>query len=248
MFDLSTEPKVDDDRRKHLVGAYVDNNGMLDTFHFVLEGSYYHNEVTKYEFDSVINTYRNKFIIFRNHSKYNKITDTKIDTDSFQIESQNSIIEHRVAFENKWGSFRECMELSLRNEIYTNIYSANRTIPDMDTKLIPYLCPENALPLHLILMTDNGLRVINGLLRYKFRDDRTDTCPSCVQGFITFEESVNKIRKHIVADTNQATFNGDFIHGFDCSTDLAITRSLYEAFRAVIEMARIESITFEEIK
>lgn len=248
MFDLSTSPQVIDVSQKHFAGVYVDNNGMLDTFHFVLEGSYYNDEVTKYEYDAVMSTYHNKFILFRSFSKVNKLSDKIIDTDSFQIESNQPIIESRTAFENKWGSFKECLELSLRNEIFANIYSAQRNIPDMDTRLNFFVYPQDALPLQLIIMTDNGLKLINGILRYEFREDRSDTCPSCVQGFITFEESVNKIRKHIIAGTSKATFNGSFIHEFDYSNDMAITRSLYEAFRPVIELARIKTITFEEIK
>ena len=248
MFDLSTTPKEIDLKQKHFTGVYVDNNGMLDTFHYVLEGSYYHDEGTKYELDLVMNSYKNRFITFRSYSNYNKITDNCIDTNSFQIESQNPIILHRTAFENKWGSFKECLELSLRNEAFTNVYATQRNVPNMDTRLVPFICPQESFPMQLIILTDDGLKHINGILRYEFRDDRSDSCPSCVQGFISFEESVNKIRKHIISGTNQATFSGDFIHTFDYSTDMAITRSLYDAFRPVIELARIKTITFEEIK
>lgn len=248
MFDLSTTSNKNDLHKKHFTGVYVDNNGMLDTFHYVLEGSYYHDDNTKYELDLVMNSYKNRFITFRSYSNYNKINDYCIDTNSFQIESNNHIIHHRCAFENKWGSFKECIELSLRNEAFTNIYAARRNVPDMNTYLVPYICPQDALPIQLIILTDDGLKLINGILKYEFRDDRYESCPSCVQGFSSFEEAVNKIRKHIIAGTKNASFSGNFIHTFDYSTDISITRSLYDAFRPVIELARIKSITFEEIK
>lgn len=248
MIELSTAPSSIDNSQKNFTGVYIDRDGSLDTFHYLLEGSYYHDSGTKYEYDAVIKSYTNKFIVFRSFSAYNKLDEFNIDTDVFQIESHNRLIETRTAFENRWGSMRECLELSLRNEIFANIYSAHRNIPDMETRLVPYLCPENSLPLQLVIMTDTGLQIKSGILKYVFREDRTTTCPSCLQGFITFEESINKIRKHVIANTTEATFNGSFIHDFDCSSDMAITRSLYEAFRTVIELAKIESIQFEEIK
>lgn len=247
MFDITTEPK-ESAEIKHFNGVIVDRDGMLNAFHYVLDGSYYSDTQTKQEYDEIIDVYKNKFIIINNVSKYDKLTSNVLETDSFQIESPDGLIEHKVSKENNWGSIRECIQLSLKYEVYNRIYNAGRPVPNMETRLIPFLYPENALPLFLIIMTDNGLVIKSGMIKYEFMEDRTESCPSCVQGFITFQETINRVSKHIIAGSNKIIFNGAYIHDLNFNSDETITKSLYESFRPIIELARIKTIKFEEIK
>lgn len=250
MFDLSTAPTNEsiNTEVKHFSGVILNDHGLLEPFHYVISGAYYHDVNTQREYDSLIELYNNKIVVIRNYSKFKTLETNLLETEAFRVECENPVIDHRIAFENKWGSIRECMKLSLRNEIYTRVYDAKRPLPDMEVDVLPFDYPDKCIPVHFTILTDKGIETINGIIRHTFHEDRTENCPTCVNGFIKYEEALNKIGNLMVSGTSKARFSGAFLHDLDLSDDRAITNSLYEAFRQVIELARIKTITFERIQ
>ena len=247
MFDLVTDTKLNDDK-KHFVGIIIDNDGLFKTFHYVLDGSYYYDQNTKREYDTYIQKFNNKIITIANVSKNYKLDKRILETDVLQIETDFDCFTDMRWNECVWGNnLMDCMHLGLRNGIYASIYEAGRQVPNMDTQLIHYVPPENTIPLRIVSLNDNGLNIVNGLVKYEYQEERSDTCPSCIQGMQSLEQTIEKIGKHIVANTKNARFNGSYIHDMDLSNDEAITNSLTEALQQTILLAKIKKIKFESI-
>lgn len=250
MFDLSTSPlNPVDESLPILYGAYLNNEGILQSFEFEVDAHVETNVDQKALWTYVIEKYSNRLIDFRGYSRYNKLNHMEVDCNQFKVKTDEPIIKTRETFSPCYGTdIVGCLQFSLQHEICQAIFDSGNGANAASVKLIPVIQPPSGLKLNLIVFGDNGFEIIRGHLYHEFYEDRNSSCATCIEGYNRYVEAVNKINSFLIANTNNAVFSGNYIHDFKINTDKDISDTIYETFYTIMELAKIKTIRFERTK
>lgn len=249
MMELTTAPvNGAEDNKYNLFGAYVDYDGKLQSFDFDMTATIESNLNTPEMWADLVKDYQTSIVKLRGLSTYETFTNTEIKCAQFTVKSDKAMIKTKESFAACYGSIRECLTQSLQHEMCERIYSTGQRCHDAKVELTPSVAPLGAKKLNLIVFGDNGFEVVRGHLYHEFYEDRNPTCATCIDGFQRYEEAINKINSFLIANTDKAVYEGEYIHDFKLGSDKEIAETIYETFFTIIELAKIKTLRFERIK
>lgn len=238
-------PKIYD-----VYGMYINDYGKLSWFDEKYEFSITTNADEKSIFNGCVKTLNESLNHFNGLSYEYTATDDSIVTKEFNIKFHNQVLKINRACMAYHGSMVQCLQENIKTDACLKLGQVGNSFSNAYSRYIEKTPDETTLPFNFMYADKNGLHFKRGKITFVFEDDRSATCPTCIEGLATFKSSiVDRINTSlIVSDFDGLSITGDFINLNVNQSDAEITKELFNSFFPILQKARIRTVTYTSLE
>ena len=227
-------------------GVYINDYGELKWFDEQFELSIHTDADEKSILSGCVKDMTDNLNHFNGLSYEYSASEYTLVTKEFNLKFHEPVLKINKPCMSYHGSLISCIQENLKTEACLKLGQVGNSYSNAFSKHIPKEKNENTLPLNFMYADARGLHFKRGEIGIIFESDRSNTCPSCIEGLETFKSSiVDHINTSlIVSQFEGINITGNFVHLDVNQTDDEITKELFNSFYPILQKARIRTVTY----
>ena len=238
-------PKIYD-----VFGLYINDYGKLSWFDEQFEFSITTDTDEVSIFKGCCRTLNGYLNHFNGLSYEYTATDDSLVTKDFNLKFHNPVLKVNRACMAYHGSMVQCLQENIKTDACLKLGQVGNSFSNAYSRYIQKPVDETTLPLMFMYADAQGIHIKRGKITFVFEDDRSATCPTCIEGLQSFKSSiVERINTSlIISDFNGLSITGDFINLDVNKSDDEITKELFNSFFPILQKARIRTVTYTSLQ
>ena len=238
-------PKIYD-----VFGLYIYDYGKLSWFNEQFEFSITTDTDEVSNFKGCCRTLNGHLNHFNGLSYEYTATDDSLVTKDFNLKFHNPVLKVNRACMAYHGSMVQCLQENIKTDACLKLGQVGNSFSNAYSRYIQKPVDETTLPLMFMYADAQGIHIKRGKITFVFEDDRSATCPTCIEGLQSFKSSiVERINTSlIISDFDGLSITGDFINLDVNKSDDEITKELFNSFFPILQKARIRTVTYTSLQ